>query len=47
MRDRDVKILFRNRHFLNNMGASIADAISITERDTLYNEDFSTRPDGS
>lgn len=47
MRDRDIKLLFRNRHILNNMGASIADAISITERETMYNEDFSTRPDGS
>lgn len=47
MRDRDAKLLFRNRHVLNNIGASVADAFNITERDTRYNEDFSQRPDGS
>ena len=47
MRDRDVKMLFRNRHILTNLGASVADAFSITERDTRYNEDFAQRPDGS
>lgn len=47
MRDRDAKLLFRNTHFIRNLGASIADAFSITERDTRYNEDFAHRPDGS
>lgn len=47
MRDRDAKLIFRNRHILNNIGASVADAFNITERDTRYNEDFSQRPDGS
>ena len=47
MRDRDAKLLFRNRHILQNMGASIADAFSITERETMYNEDFAQRPDGT
>ena len=47
MRDRDAKLLFRNRHILQNFGASIADAFSITERETAYNEDFAKRPDGT
>ena len=47
MRDRDAKLLFRNKHLLNNIGASIADVFSITETNTNYNEEFSKRPDGS
>lgn len=47
MRDRDAKLIFRNRHLLTNMGASIADAFTITETDTKYNESFSERADGS
>ena len=47
MRDRDAKLLFRNRHLLTNFGASIADAFSIVETDTKYNESFSQRADGS
>ena len=47
MRDRDAKLIFRNRHLLTNMGASIADAFTITETDTKYNESLSERADGS
>ena len=47
MRDRDAKLIFRNRHLLTNIGASVADAFTIVETDTKYNESFSQRADGS
>lgn len=47
MRDRDAKLIFRNRHFITNIGASVADAFTIVETDTKYNETLPQRADGS
>lgn len=48
MRDRDAHMLFRRGIANGIMSATIGfDTFDLTERDTRYNEDMNTRPDGT
>ena len=48
MRDRDAHMLFRRGIANGIMSATIGfDTFDLTERDTRYNEDMATRPDGT